>query len=138
MQVCNGMLKMNRKFAHTRPDGYFDVRVSHLKRKGKRDPRYLFRCGCCDNKFEIYYGGDSLEINGVMGSVENWRELLLPLLNMALPGQEPRKQAPPREAEAKEAAKLSGVMESAKRLAGLGGSKPELKTVPRRRGHRPG
>ena len=78
-----------RRFAQTRPDGYFDIRVFHRGRKGKRDPRFLFKCGCCDEKLEVYYGGDSLEINGVMGSVQNWRELLLPLLKMKLPGQGP-------------------------------------------------
>ena len=78
---------MNRKFARTRQDGYFDVRVFHRRRRAKRDPRYLFKCGCCEEKFEVYYGGDRLEINGVMGSVENWRELLLPLMNMAIPGR---------------------------------------------------
>lgn len=80
---------MNRKLARTRPDGYFDIRVFHRGRKAKKDPRFLFKCGCCQGQLEVYYGGDTLEINGVMGSVENWRELLLPLLNMALPGQEP-------------------------------------------------
>ena len=82
------MLRMNRKLADPRSDGYSAIRVFHRSRQGKRDPRYLFKCGCCDNKFEIYYGGDTLEIGGVMGSVKNWRELLLPLLNLKLPGQE--------------------------------------------------
>ena len=86
------MLKMNRKFASTRLDGYNDVRVFHRSRQGKTDPRFLFKCGCCDNKFEVYYGGDSLEIAGVMGSIQNWREFLLPLLDMKLPGQERRKR----------------------------------------------
>lgn len=80
----------NRRLAQTRPDGYFDIRVFHRGRNGKRDPRYRFKCGCCDETLEVYYGGDSLEINGVMGSVQNWRELLLPLLNMTLPGQSSR------------------------------------------------
>lgn len=83
---------MNRKFARTRSDGYFDIRVFHRSRKSKRDPRFLLKCGCCDGKLEVYYGGDTLEINGVMGSIENWRELLLPLLNMKLPGQGPEKR----------------------------------------------
>ena len=87
------MLKLNRTFALTRSDGYNAVRVSHRSRVGKKDPRFLLKCGCCENKFEVYYGGDSLEIGGVMGSVENWRELLLPLLDMKLPGQEPRKRS---------------------------------------------
>ncbi len=82
------MLKaMNQKLAQTRDEGYFAIRAYHTGRKGKRDPRFLFKCGCCDQNLEVYYGEDSLEINGVMGSVENWRELLLPLLEMKLPGQ---------------------------------------------------
>jgi len=85
------MLEINRKFARTRSDGYFDIRVFHRSRKAKKDPRFLFKCGCCEERTEVYYGGDSLEINGVIGSVENWRELLLPLLNMTLPGQEPKR-----------------------------------------------
>ena len=92
---------MNRKFARTRPNGYFDIRVFHRSRKAKKDPRFLFKCGCCEGQLEVYYGSDSLEINGVMGSVENWRELLLPLLNMTLPGQEPGKRYRPRAAKAR-------------------------------------
>ena len=98
------MLKLNRKFAVTRSDGYNAVRVFHRSRVRKRDPRFLLKCGCCENRFEIYYGGDSLEIGGVMGSVENWRELLLPLLNMKLPGQKPRKRNASRRAQTKRAA----------------------------------
>ena len=78
---------MNQRLAMRRKDGHFDVRVFHRAKKGKKDARFLFKCGCCDEKVEVFYGGDSLEINGVMGSVKNWRELLLPLLNMKLPGQ---------------------------------------------------
>ena len=78
---------MSRLLAQTRPDGYFAIRTFHRNRKGKKDPRFLFKCGCCDCELEVYYGEDSLEINGVMGSVENWRKLLLPLLEMKLSGQ---------------------------------------------------
>jgi len=78
---------MNHRLAQTRKDGYFAIRTFHRSKKGKKDPRFLFKCGCCDQKVEVYYGGDSLEINGVLGSVKNWRELLLPMLNMKLPGQ---------------------------------------------------
>jgi hypothetical protein len=81
---------MNRKIGISRQDGYFAIRSFHRSKKGKRDPRFLFKCGCCDGQLEVYYGGDSLEINGVMGSIENWRQLLLPLLNMNLAGQRPR------------------------------------------------
>lgn len=64
-----------------RPDGFWRLRVFHRKRLGKKDPRYLVKCGCCDEKVEIYYGGGSLEINGVNGSLEDWRGVLLPLLD---------------------------------------------------------
>jgi hypothetical protein len=47
----------------------------------------LLRCGCCDQKVEIYYDAEDLEINGVHGSLENWREILLPLLRVAKPGK---------------------------------------------------
>lgn len=73
---------MNQRLARTRKDGYFDIRVSHRAAKGKKGPRYLFRCGCCEKKLEVYYDKDSVEINGVMGSVENWREAFLPLLGL--------------------------------------------------------
>ena len=95
------MLKVNRKSALTRSDGYSEVRVFHHSRARKRDPRFLVKCGCCENKFEVYYGGDSLEIGGVMGSVENWRALLLPLLSMKLPGQRPSRRKDSRHAKAK-------------------------------------
>ncbi len=42
--------------------------------------RYLLKCGCCDQKIEIYYSDDGLEIGGVNGAIEDWREILLPLL----------------------------------------------------------
>ena len=102
------MLKMSRKFAATRPDGYNEVRVSHRSPVGKTDPRHLFKCGCCDNSFEVYYGGDSLEIAGVMGSVANWRELLLPLLDMKQPGQTPGKQRDTRKLRRNKAAESVG------------------------------
>ena len=71
-----------------RLEGTWQLRVFHRNAIGKRDPRYLIKCGCCDEKVEIYYGGGTLEINGVMGSVENWREVLLPLLEMPSDAQE--------------------------------------------------
>jgi hypothetical protein len=43
----------------------------------------LIKCGDCDNALEIYHDPENpvdLEIGGVFASVENWREILLPLL----------------------------------------------------------
>ena len=65
-----------------RSDGNFQIKVSNKKQRGKKSPSYTFRCGCCSKKVEIYYDNESLEINGVNGSIENWRELLLPLLGI--------------------------------------------------------
>ena len=77
------------------PKGTYAIRVSHYKERQidkhtTMQPRYLFRCGCCNGKdfqVEIYYdeyAGKicSLEINGIQGSTENWREILLPLLGV--------------------------------------------------------
>ncbi|QQS42113.1 MAG: hypothetical protein IPM63_03985 [Acidobacteriota bacterium] len=74
-------MRSNEK-ANIRPEGSFQIRVYHRKGNGKRSPRYLFKCGCCDESVEIYYGEGTLEINGVMGSIEDWREILLPLLEL--------------------------------------------------------
>ena len=56
--------------------------VYRRKARGKKSARLLIKCGDCDQKFEIHYGpeGEDLEIAGVLASVENWREILLPLL----------------------------------------------------------
>jgi hypothetical protein len=78
------MVARSRKMAQIRPEGTWQLRVFHRNAVGKRDPRYLIKCGCCNEKVEIYYGGGTLEINGVMGSVENWGEVLRPLLKMPL------------------------------------------------------
>jgi hypothetical protein len=45
-------------------------------------PRYLSKCGCCDENLKIYYDEEGLEINGVNGSIDDWREILLPLLRI--------------------------------------------------------
>jgi hypothetical protein len=67
--------------------GYFLIRVSHrqsrcLSARSEKSASYLIRCGCCAQRIEILYGDDSLEINGVDGSVDNWREILLPLMGI--------------------------------------------------------
>src|SRR5262249_21349207 len=94
------MAETNRKLARTRLDGYFDIRVFHWSRNAKKDPRFLFGCGCCEGKLEVYYGGDGLEINGVMGSGKNWRGNVVAVLNIDTLGQEPRKRARSRPSKA--------------------------------------
>jgi len=60
--------------------GYAALRVWRRKGGAKRSPRLLVKCGDCENALEVFYDQDALEIGGVHGSVENWREILLPLL----------------------------------------------------------
>ena len=81
------IVRRSNRIAQSRPEGTWQLRVFHRKRVGKLDPRYLIKCGCCNEKVEIYYGGGTLEINGVMGSAEDWGEILLPLLGGRKPGR---------------------------------------------------
>ena len=60
--------------------GQPEIRLRHRTAKGKKSPSYAIRCGCCDQRLEIYYADDGLEIGGVNGVLEDWREILLPLL----------------------------------------------------------
>jgi hypothetical protein len=84
-------IPLQRRTAVLRPEGDCAIRVSHRaerkRSQGHISPRYLLRCGCCDQAVQIYYDKDGLEINGVHGSIENWREILLPLLRMSRRGK---------------------------------------------------
>jgi hypothetical protein len=72
----------SNRFYDTSRFGHPQIRVYHRKGKGKKCSRYLLKCGCCDQKLEIHYAEDGLEIGGVNGAVEDWREILLPLLQI--------------------------------------------------------
>ena len=72
--------KRSNRFYDTSRFEYAQIRVYHKAARGKHSPRYLLKCGDCDQKLEIHYGEDGLEIGGVHGSIEDWREILLPLL----------------------------------------------------------
>ena len=60
--------------------GQTQIRLRHRKAKGKKSASYALRCGCCNQSLEIHYSDDGLEIGGVNGALEDWREILLPLL----------------------------------------------------------
>ena len=72
--------KRSNRFYDTGRYGYPQIRVYHKKGHGKHSARYLLKCGCCEEKVEIYYDDQGLEINGVNGSIDDWRDILLPLL----------------------------------------------------------
>src|SRR5438552_9293100 len=76
------MKRAKQNVSSRRGERYPVPRVYHRKARGKQSARLLVKCGDCDSKFEIYYGpdGEDLEIAGVLASVANWREVLLPLL----------------------------------------------------------
>ena len=73
--------KRKNKFYDTSRFELPQIRIYHKKGSDKKSPRYLLKCGCCNAKLEIYYDNDFLEINGVNGTIEDWREILLPLLH---------------------------------------------------------
>lgn len=82
------ILKRVNKFYDTKRFGCPQIRVHHKAGTKKRMPRYLLKCGCCEQKLAIYYDEIErdidlgLEINGVNGAIADWREILLPLLDI--------------------------------------------------------
>jgi len=76
------ILERKNKFYNTDRFGQPEIRIYHKKAAGNKSPRYLLKCGCCSKKLEIYYDENGLEINGVNGSIKDWQEILLPLLQV--------------------------------------------------------
>ena len=76
------ILKRKNNFYNTDRFGQPEIMVYHKKAAGNKSPRYLLKCGCCNEKLEIYYNENGLEINGVNGSIKDWQEILLPLLQI--------------------------------------------------------
>lgn len=89
------ILERSNKMGQEREGGYSQIRVwlrkAHKKGKSIVNPRLLLKCGCCQpdkdemipsGQVEICIDENGLEINGVNGSIEDWREILLPLLKI--------------------------------------------------------
>lgn len=74
--------RYNKKMGQDDESGAYKLRVFHKKGEGVKCPRLLIKCGCCDNELKIYYCQEGLEINGVNASIEEWKNILQPLLNM--------------------------------------------------------
>ncbi len=47
--------KRTRRFYDTARFGQPQIRVYHRKARGRKTPRYLLKCGCCEEKLEIFY-----------------------------------------------------------------------------------
>lgn len=66
------------------------LRVWRRKGRGKMLPRIRIKCGCCDQFMDIRPDDlvtadpsmNILEISGVMGTVDQWKQVLLPLLGV--------------------------------------------------------
>lgn len=74
------MTNMNKRLALDDGSGGVKLRIFHRAARGKTCRRYLIKCGCCDESVRIYYDNEGLEINGVNASLQEWRAVLLPLL----------------------------------------------------------
>ena len=66
----NGILKIKVK----------SIPEKKFKNGTIKSAKLKLTCGCCKEKVTIYHDESGIEINGVNGSIENWREILLPLL----------------------------------------------------------
>ena len=75
-------LKRSNRIYDTERFGQPQIRLRHRQGRGRQSSSYLLRCGCCDQKLEVFYSEDGLEIGGVNGALEDWREILLPLLRI--------------------------------------------------------
>lgn len=86
-------------FRVTRRKGVVATRVNKKRNLG---PSLRIRCGCCKEAIVIHHEAepsgnhhqDTLEIEGVYGTVHQWRKVLLPLLgidpkSLDAPSEEP-------------------------------------------------
>lgn len=80
------MKKRSNKIYDCKRFGVPQIRVWKTKERRKSkgaiiSPSVLLKCGCCEQQIRIYWGGGSIEINGVNGSVADWKDILLPMLD---------------------------------------------------------
>lgn len=73
---------MNQKMLVSEPSGLYKLRIFKNKGRRKVGPSVLAKCGCCNHSVRIYHSPEDLEINGVLASIEEWKSLLLPLLQI--------------------------------------------------------
>lgn len=57
--------------------GAFVPRVYFSKKRKKKSPSVLIKCGCCDSSFRVFYniGDNMFEINGVLASKDAWQTI---------------------------------------------------------------
>jgi hypothetical protein len=59
------------------------LKVKKIKATKKLSKHLRVKCGCCDESIRIFpfLKEGCIEIGGVFGSVDDWRKILLPLLD---------------------------------------------------------
>ena len=80
------VLKRSNRIYDTSRFGQPEIRLRHRAGSGVKSSCYVLRCGCCGENLQIFYSDDGLEIGGVNGALEDWREILLPLLRIEQKG----------------------------------------------------
>jgi len=64
------------------PEGGSKLRIYHSAGKpGKKMASVRIKCGCCTQQVSICHDAQTLEINGVIASIEEWNRVLGPLLS---------------------------------------------------------
>ena len=70
-----------------------ETRPPRGKGQPTRSPSIRVKCGCCPESVVIFHAtepadnphNETLEINGVIGSLSQWRKILAPLLKTGVP-----------------------------------------------------
>lgn len=84
------MAKIKMKRVKDSADQGLPLRVWSRRGRQIKSPSIRVKCGCCGEAVVIYFdkepsgntSADTLEINGVNGTVDQWRTVLLPLLGL--------------------------------------------------------
>lgn len=95
------------------------LRITHRKGKAMRAPSIRIKCGCCNESVVIFPNDgpitdphlDSININGVNGTIDQWRQVLCPMLGIEIPRPLPR----PRKRETFESKAIRGTRNEALR-----------------------
>jgi hypothetical protein len=73
------------RICQMRKDGRFNIReyFTPFNEKTKKGAHVTLKCGCCDEKVIIYFSQDGIDINGVSGSLNNWKELFKKIFELS-------------------------------------------------------
>lgn len=79
----------NQRMNVAAPEGGNKLRIYHSTAKpDKKLASVRIKCGCCTEQVIICHDAQTLEINGVIASIEEWNRVLGPLLARSRPNQQ--------------------------------------------------